>query len=108
MKAVDFLLQYNSALHEIYYLEDLIELSPKAMRKEHQKRIDKLKEKCLKVTAVIDKISDPKMRMILKYRYISGNTWEKVSELSFMSERHIYRLHKRALEEIEKILKGEK
>lgn len=107
MKAVDFLTLYNSSFCEICRLEEMIQDSPQAMKGEYQKRIENLKEKCLNVLSAIEKIGDSKLQLVLKERYVKGSTFKEAAESLFLSERHFYRLHNRALKEIEKILEGD-
>ena len=73
-------------------------------RNELQARIDEMTEKKLKATALIDKMSDPIGRAILRRRYILCNTWAQIADgCGGMSERNAHYIHDIALRDFEKI-----
>lgn len=53
---------------------------------------------------VIGLINDRRIRSILKYYYVDGLTWERVCVAVHYSWKQTHRLHKRGLQETEKIL----
>ena len=68
------------------------------------KDLIKLIESRNEVLTRIYKIQDSKLRLLLVKRYICGDTWGKISADMNYSYVHVaHRLHKKALEELEKI-----
>lgn len=67
--------------------------------------IEKLLNAKQEIMNVIDKINDPEMIDLLYRRYIHFEKWEKIAYKMNYSLRGIYKLHGRALQEIEKKLK---
>lgn len=65
-------------------------------------RLMKIKEE---MCDIIKKIEDPICRTLLTYRYINGETMEKTALIMEYDERHIYRLHKKALKLAEEAIK---
>lgn len=68
-------------------------------------RCARLMEIKKEISHIIGCIDDPICRTLLTYRYISGETMEKTAELMEYDERHIYRIHKKALNLAEKVAK---
>lgn len=52
------------------------------------------------IEAAIDSLSDETCRLLLKLKYINGNTWGQVSAKLYLSERHAKRLCRKALKDI--------
>ena len=48
----------------------------------------------------IEKVPDWKMRRLLEMRYIFQKTWEEIADSLNYSESNVFKLHKRALQEI--------
>lgn len=51
-----------------------------------------------KVSEAISHVKNPVEQKILKYRYLCFFSWKKISLLTKISQRQIYRLHTQALE----------
>lgn len=66
-------------------------------------RIKRIMEIKKEIEEVIGKIENPTLRALLQYRYINGETFEKTAELMCYEERHIYRLHKKAIETVKNL-----
>ena len=64
--------------------------------------LDKLQQ----VERVIAEVENKDYRQLLHRRYIEGNTWEKIAVEMNYSYQWICKLHGRALQEIERILKA--
>lgn len=75
-------------------------LSLKADVSSRLKRICEIKEE---IFSLIKKVDNPIYRTLLTLRYIKGETMERCAEIMEYEERHIYRIHKKALAEAEKI-----
>lgn len=68
------------------------------------KRIDKLLEINKEIVGVISKVDDTTLRSLLTARYINFKTWERIAEDLDKELRWIYRLHKKALNNIENVI----
>jgi hypothetical protein len=70
--------------------------------------IDKLQGVKAEVEGVIDAVDNPRLRNLLRYRYISGLTFEDISVRTDRCWRQTIRLHGYALQAVEIVLKGTK
>jgi len=61
-------------------------------------QIKKWTELGQEIKAVIDTVEDCNLRLLLKYRYINGMTFEQIAVAMNYSWRQIHRLHSEALE----------
>ena len=50
-----------------------------------------------RIEAAVKQMDDEKLRDIVRYKYIDGMTWERVSESMGLDERWVKRLHVRAI-----------
>ena len=57
-----------------------------------------------KISATLDKLTDPDQLQVLHKRYVQYKTWEQIAYDTGFSYRWVCTLHGRALQEIEKIL----
>lgn len=69
------------------------------------KRIGELYAILQEISDAIEKVPISPLRTILIERYINYRTWEQIAVSISISERHIHRKHKKALREVEKILR---
>ncbi len=67
--------------------------------------IDRLLELKKEILSVINKIRDYRYRLILEMRYINGKSWDDVAIETGYDIRTIFRLHGKALDKIDEILK---
>lgn len=67
-------------------------------------KIDKTKEE---IEFSIDTLEDSKLRIILTYKYLENKTYKEISNILDKSERHIRRLHDKAIVKIIIIRKDE-
>ena len=70
------------------------------LEREVDQEIDKLQDIKREVLSVINAVRDSKLRAVLQYRYICGNTFEEIASAMRYSWRHIIRLHGQALKKI--------
>lgn len=75
------------------------------LREKQKKLRNELWEKRVKIEEVIYKITDVDLAEVLRRRYIRRQTFEIIAEEMYMTERWIYILHGRALQEVEKNMK---
>ena len=78
------------------------------LREKQKKLRDELWKKRVKSEEVIYKITDVDLAEVLRRRYIRRQTFEIIAEEMYMTERWIYILHGRALQEVEKNIKKRK
>lgn len=52
------------------------------------------------IEQAIESLEDDRLRLLLRYRYISGWTWERIAVEMGYAYRQVTRLHGKALEEI--------
>lgn len=74
------------------------------LQTEINKDIDSLVDLKREIAAVINKVEDVRLRLILEKRYLSYEKWEMIAVDMQTEIRTIYREHGYALEEVEKIL----
>lgn len=70
------------------------------LESEAQQEIDRLLELERKIKGAIATLEDPILRLLLKYRYIDGLTWEKIAERLQFELRWTYQLHSKALDKL--------
>ena len=63
--------------------------------------IDQLVDLKREIAGLIISVHDPSHRILLEMRYLGGNTWEEVSSQMGYELRWVYRLHDRALQEVQ-------
>lgn len=66
--------------------------------------VSRLMEYKREILKTINEIENPSYRLVLESRYINRMTFEEIAEKTHYDQRHIYRLHKKALDEVEKVL----
>lgn len=62
--------------------------------------IDELIQLRKEIEDKINTVDDPKLRELLKCRYLDCKSWEEIAYKNNITWRHVYRLHKKALDEI--------
>lgn len=77
------------------------------LEREIDREIDRLVDMREEIETVIAKVKDVRLHLILTERYIIGSNYEKIAEKIGVSYMHTWRLHKKALSEVEKILRSE-
>lgn len=70
---------------------------------EEEEKLAVLYDFVASLSTEIDKIEDVVERALLRYRYIKGYTWEQISEELGYSIAQVYRIHKRAFKNFNKI-----
>lgn len=59
------------------------------------------------IDRLLDNLQTAEAETILKKRYLQGKSWEEISDEMSISEPHIFRLHRKAIQELEEILKDD-
>ena len=62
--------------------------------------IDRLVDLKAQMRGVIEAISDPDERMVLRYRYIHNMTWEKIGDVLHADRTTVYRWHNTAIRHV--------
>lgn len=70
------------------------------IEEEINKEIDELIELRKEIENKINAVNNPKLREILKCRYLDCKSWEEIAYKNNITWRHVYRLHEKALDEI--------
>ena len=64
------------------------------------RQIEELCKIRAEVEAAIDSVQDENLKLLLRYRYISGLTWERIAVKMSYSYRHTCRQHGKALRKL--------
>lgn len=62
--------------------------------------IDRLLALRREIEATIRTVPEDRLRLVLEHRYLTKDTWEAIAEKLYYDERHVRRIHNRALEVI--------
>ena len=77
------------ALEKVWKLEEKINAE-----------IDRLVDLKAQMRGVIEAVSDPDERMVLRYRYIHNMTWEKIGDTLHADRTTVYRWHNTAIRHV--------
>ena len=77
------------ALEKVWKLEEKINAE-----------IDRLVDLKAQMRGVIEAVSDPDVRMVLRYRYIHNMTWEKIGDVLHADRTTVYRWHNTAIRHV--------
>jgi DNA-directed RNA polymerase specialized sigma subunit len=75
------------------------------LQDEINRAIDEFVEKKNEVCAIIDSLQNPDYVALLHKRYVEYLTWEQIACDMHVSYRHVTRMHGRALQAIERVMK---
>lgn len=53
------------------------------------------------INSVIEQVSDPDEKLLLRLKYINRKSWQEIADVMGYSERHVKRLHEKALLSVE-------
>lgn len=68
--------------------------------------IDRLIDLQREIKQTINRLGDTRLKLILEMRYINNRNWEMIARTLLCERRWVMRLHNRALEEIDEILRN--
>jgi len=74
-----------------------------AMQKEINRDIDSLVDLKTEITRRIRQLSKPEYQTLLELRYLCFLTWDEIFLQMRYARRHFFRLHKQALEELDRL-----
>ena len=66
--------------------------------------IDELMTVRKEITRIIDRVADTDCQTLLELRYLCMKPWNEIREIMGMSRTHMFRLHRDALQLVERIL----
>ena len=66
----------------------------------YEKKLAETQAELLAIERAIGTVDDPKLRLLLRYKYIDGYKWETISDLMHYELRWVYHLHGEALLQI--------
>ena len=67
--------------------------------------IEKLLNLKIDIRNTIDSVPDDTEKLLLQHRYLHFMNWEEISKSMYISTRHVHRIHGRALNTVDEILK---
>lgn len=67
----------------------------------YEKQLKRYQQETIAIENAIEGVQDPRLRLILRYKYLDGLKWETIADLMRYDVRWIYRLHGEALRAIE-------
>ena len=76
-----------------------------SLENEINKEIDALVDLKEEIKSVIEKVKNIDYRVLLEERYLCMRKWEDIADDLHFSTQQIFRLHSKALSEVDKILK---
>ena len=68
----------------------------------YEKQLKRYQQETVAIENAIEGVQDPRLRLILRYKYMDGLKWETIADLMHYEMSWVTRLHGRALQEIEK------
>ena len=68
----------------------------------YEKRLKQYQKETLAIEKAVESVTDPRLRLLLRYKYFDGYKWETIADLMQYELSWIYRLHGQALQELEK------
>ena len=74
------------------------------LRVEINEKIDEFVDLQREIMHVIDKVPNSKYRSILTYRYLTFLEWESIALKMRYTTNHVHRLHRKALDVVEKLI----
>lgn len=96
----------GSATRNIHRMEDII-VKIMDLEEEVNKDIDALVDLKMDITHLIKLVDNHEYQIILEQRYLCFKTWEQISVDMGYSIQHTFRLHDKALKEVERIYEDE-
>ena len=66
--------------------------------------IDRFVDIKMDISKTIARVRNENYRLILEKRYLCGETWEEITVSLYHNRRWVFRLHGKALDEVQKIL----
>ena len=74
------------------------------MERETDAEIDRLVDLKREISRTIGMIDDPELQVLLELRYLNYLKWPEIAKEIHCTENNVYKMHRRALEKMEKII----
>ena len=84
--------------------QDTLQTAIAMIRERKEQIVSQIKQAAalaLEIEQAIENLEDERLKLLLRYRYISGWTWERIAVEMNLEYRWVLRLHGRALTELE-------
>ena len=72
--------------------------------RELNQEIDRLVDLRRDIYEVLHDVQDPELQLLLELRYLCFKNWSEISVALELEDRYVFKLHSRALAEVEKII----
>ena len=89
--------------HNVHSMQDTL-AKRIDLEKEIDADIDRLYDLRAEIANIIAQVTDPACRVVLEYRYLSNQSWNVIAVKLALHIRSVFRLHERALQEVEQII----
>jgi len=66
----------------------------------YEKQLKNYQAETLAIEEAIESVADPRLRMILRYRYMEGFKWDTIADLMHYEVSSVYKMHGQALKEL--------
>jgi len=66
----------------------------------YEKQLKIYQAETLAIEEAIESVADPRLRMILRYRYMEGYKWDTIADLMHYEVSSVYKMHGQALKEL--------
>jgi len=63
----------------------------------YAKKLEETQKELAAIERAVESLEDPRLRLLIRYKYIDGLRWETIADLMHYDVRWIYRLHGEAL-----------
>lgn len=67
----------------------------------YEKQLKRYQQETIAIENAIEGVQDPRLRLILRYKYMDGLKWETIADLMHYEISWIFRMHGQALHELE-------
>jgi len=67
----------------------------------YEKQLKRYQAETLAIETAIASVEDPRLRLLLRYKYMDGLKWETIADLMHYEISWIFRMHGQALHELE-------
>ena len=66
----------------------------------YEKQLKIYQAETLAIEEAVQSVADPRLRMILRYRYMDGYKWDTIADLMHYEVSSVYKMHGQALKEL--------
>ena len=66
----------------------------------YEKQLKIYQAETMAIEEAVQSVADPRLRMILRYRYMDGYKWDTIADLMHYEVSSVYKMHGQALKEL--------